>query len=278
MQAESLMRFCFFCARNEAITINLRQFEYRMTGKIFAMLSDTIFLARAKKGKWEVYNSQTEESIEFDTLKDAAAYKINDTTIESMIEELDTVEITRCGGRGASGGESYSVGGNGISGDGRGTTTADFPARVNTRVKVKSEHEAIQEFRKMVKERDSSREHGIEVDRNGFAYQYRHGGSSSIQISSRARGTLIVHNHPNNSSFSKADLLSTSQSKNERGVVATHSKGYRKFEKGSHFKATEFMKAVSKAKARGKDFNDATDKWLKRNQRRYGYKFTHVLD
>lgn len=46
----------------------------------------------------------------------------------------------------------------------------------------------------------------------------------------------------------------------------------------SHFKADTFAKAVVKAKARGKDSSDATDKWLKRNQKKYGYRFTHYQD
>ena len=45
------------------------------------------------------------------------------------------------------------------------------------------------------------------------------------------------------------------------------------FTKGTHFKANSFIKAVKTAKMKGKDFDDAADKWLKKNQKEYGYKY-----
>ena len=101
---------------------------------------------------------------------------------------------------------------------------------------------------------------------------------SSITIGANNKRGLIVHNHPSNGSFSRADLLSTASLKNARGVVATHDNGYRKFEKMSHLKIDTFAKAVVKAKARGKYSSDTTDKWLKRNQKKYGYRLTHYQD
>lgn len=66
--------------------------------------------------------------------------------------------------------------------------------------------------------------------------------------------------------------------RNNDDAVKFVANSIRKFEKMSHFKADTLAKAVVKAKARGKDSSDATDKWLKRNQKKYGYRFTHYQD
>lgn len=61
-------------------------------------------------------------------------------------------------------------------------------------------------------------------------------------------------------------------------IVATHPKGYRIFTKMSHFDAEKFTRALKRARPRGKNYDDAVDKWLKRNQRKYHYRFANVLD
>lgn len=56
--------------------------------------------------------------------------------------------------------------------------------------------------------------------------------------------------------------------------MASAKEGDYKFVKGTHFKAAEFTNAVKTATLKGKDYSDAVDKWLKRNQKRYGYKYS----
>lgn len=45
------------------------------------------------------------------------------------------------------------------------------------------------------------------------------------------------------------------------------------FRKGSHFKASAFVKAVQTARMSGTSYDEAVDRWLKANQRKYGYKY-----
>lgn len=44
-------------------------------------------------------------------------------------------------------------------------------------------------------------------------------------------------------------------------------------QKGNHFKANAFVKAVNNAHLKGKDYDDAVDRWLKANAKKYDYKY-----
>lgn len=46
----------------------------------------------------------------------------------------------------------------------------------------------------------------------------------------------------------------------------------------SHFNPEQFTRAVKRARLRGKTYDEAVDKWLKRNQKKYHYRFQNVLD
>lgn len=125
------------------------------------------------------------------------------------------------------------------------------------------------------------REHAITLDNMGFASSYVHGQAHSVMIGHVNKGDLVVHNHPGGGSFSDADLINTASDRRSRGIVATYDKGlfgrgYRVVTKGTHFNAEGFTRAVKSARLRGKDYDDAADKWLTRNQKKYGYKFKHV--
>ena len=87
---------------------------------------------------------------------------------------------------------------------------------------------------------------------------------------------MIVHNHPSGGAFSDSDLISMSMQTRTSGIIASGKKYDYKIEKGSHFKASAFTKAVKNAKMKGKDYDDAADKWLKANQKKYGYKYTRT--
>lgn len=122
-------------------------------------------------------------------------------------------------------------------------------------------------------------EWAYEVDDNGYVHQYVEGQAHSVAIGSRAKvgkgqRTMILHNHPSGGHFSDADLISTSMDARSKGIVATSTKAQYTFEKGTHFKATQFVKAVKSAKLKGTSYDDAVDKWLKRNAKKYGYKYT----
>lgn len=84
--------------------------------------------------------------------------------------------------------------------------------------------------------------------------------------------------------FSKEDVINTAMG-TRRGIVAVSTKegrgeesakyaGTYSFVKGGHFNASAFIKGVNSAKLSGKDYNDAVSRWLKANQKKYGYTYS----
>ena len=45
------------------------------------------------------------------------------------------------------------------------------------------------------------------------------------------------------------------------------------FQKSNGFKANEFVKAVRNARMSGKTYDEAVDRWLTKNQKKFGYKY-----
>lgn len=260
--------------------MNLRAFKIRLVEKEFVMLDDHTFLFRRKKGRWEVWESDTNKSKTYPSIEEASKCRLSSgSTVMDLIGKLTTLDIPLQGGRGSGSGTSkvFKFGHANDKGAPGGARASDLPARINVRTKTKSVESIIKTFRRQV-EKDPNREHGITTGDQGFATQYVHGNAHSVSIGAKNRGEIVIHNHPNNSSFSDADLISTASQRSARGVVATYNKGYRIFTKGTHFNGEAFTKAVRTASPRGKDYNDAVDRWLTRNQKKYDYKFKNVKD
>ena len=120
------------------------------------------------------------------------------------------------------------------------------------------------------------------VDEQGYVHGVNEGGSTSVTMPFPKRGTkglMMIHNHPGTKAnpggaFSDKDLINASMTK-YKGIIATDQTGEYIFQKGTHFKATDFVSAVKRAKLKGKDYNDAARKWLKANAKKYGYKFEY---
>ena len=98
---------------------------------------------------------------------------------------------------------------------------------------------------------------------------------------------IAIHNHPALGwpNFSKEDVINTALG-TRRGIVAVSTKegrneitakyaGTYTFVKGGHFDVNGFVKGVNTAKLAGKDYNDAVNRWLKANQKKYGYTYTY---
>lgn len=226
-----------------------------------------------------LWNMETDENISFNSMSDVLAYELEGKTIKERIAEADmsifTMRLDGGSGNGSgAGGKSFKFSHASMAGKDR--TRNDLPARMNTKVKRKTEHEAIQQFRK--KHQKDNYESGVSIDNNGFVNSYKHGNRSSISIGARRKGDLVVHNHPSGGHFSDADLISTAADKRARGVVATTPTGYHKFTKGTHFQAEKFSKAVKKANMKGSSYDDAVTKWLKGNEKKYGYSYEFVAD
>lgn len=128
--------------------------------------------------------------------------------------------------------------------------------------------------------KNSDREYAIELSPSGYAYQYNRGNSVSVASDrfNRHYGqqNMLIHNHPSGGHFSDADLLNTANIQlNRGGIVAVGNKYTYTFRKnGGKFKSEAFTKAVKKARMKGKSYDDAVDKWLKANQKTYGYTYT----
>lgn len=222
----------------------------------------------------ELYNLETDETISFKNMDEAYLHKIADTSIKDIIKAatIDIFNLRLDGGRGASsGGNKQFRFGDAAGSKGKDETKANFPARLNVKlsIKNKSTEGMLKEFAKLHSKSD--REYGATVDENGYVTRYVTGNKSSVGISGK-RGEMVFHNHPSGGAFSKADMLSTAHT-SAKGIVASGKNGDYIFVKGGHFKANEFAKAVNKARPTGKSYDDAINKWLKQNQRKYGYKY-----
>lgn len=237
----------------------------------------------------ELYDLATGQTIAtFKNLDEALSYEIDGKTLEQRVSGwTEIVFPVEHGGRGGGSGMGFdggwpSAGG----GSGKDETIADHPARMNTKLGVNRTYEdMVRAFAEAHGNADE--EHGVVIDAYGFATKYRHGNAGSISGLSGNGTEIAVHNHPKDGwpTFSKEDVINTAMG-TRKGIVAVSSKqgrsadtakyaGTYSFVKGTHFNASGFIKAVNRAKLSGKDYNDAVDKWLRANQRKYGYKYSY---
>lgn len=223
----------------------------------------------------EIWNEKTGESKTFKTVDEALLYEVDGETVRSIIERTEQLDIPSFeGGRGAGGGGEKEFKFDHAQDNAKGDNGKPlFPAYANTKIKSKSLEGALEEFRR--KHVDSDHEWAYEVDSNGYVSQYVEGSKSSVSIGTgrHTRDTMIIHNHPSGGAFSDADLISTAMDRRSKGIIASGKKHDYILEKGTHFKANDFIKGVKTAKMKGKDYDDAVDKWLKNNQKKYGYKY-----
>ena len=239
----------------------------------------------------ELYDLSTGETLAtFTNLDDALNYVIEGRTIAEIVDNMDELAAPNDeGGRGSSSPDSFEGPWGGGGGEGDDDTTDDLPARMNTKISMRRTYDDI--LRAFISEHgDARKEHGIVVDMEGFVTKYKHGNRGSISGLTGKNTEIAIHNHPRKGwpQFSKADILNTALS-SRRGIVAVSTTdgrtkryagtakyaGTYTFIKGGHFKATEFVKAVNEAYIKGKDYNDAVGRWLKKNQKKYGYIYTY---
>ena len=233
------------------------------------------------KKPFSIENGETGESVTFKTLDDVLEYRIGNETVRQIIEKMDKPYIPPLnGGRGADSGsnKTFSFSHANDSG-GSGNDKQLLPATANTKIKAKTLDGALAEFKR--NHLDSDHEWAYEVDSNGYVHQYVEGAAHSVGIGASAKvgkgqKTMIIHNHPSGGAFSDSDLLSVSAQKRAKGIIASGKNYDYKFEKGTHFNAQGFSKAVKTAKMKGKNYDDAVDKWLKSNQKTYGYKYSRT--
>ena len=224
-----------------------------------------------------LYESETDETIEFDDVDDMFSFNYNGRLIGDIIADMDTLDVTRDGGVGALQEGEFKFSHADRRGQG-GQQKDILPAYANVRIKSKTLEGAMKEFHDRFK--DSDHEWAYEVDPQSYVHQYKEGGATSVAISGRNKNNMILHNHPGGGAFSDSDLISASLG-NERGIVASGVNGDYIFQKnGGHFKAAEFVKAVKRAKMKGKNYDDAVNKWLgdKDRQKQFGYTYKFVKE
>lgn len=251
------------------MTLDLFRYEFRrVTG---FMLTDTVALFRYPR-HIELYDFAAEETIgTYRRLDDALDATVGGKTLRAYIEEMEHITFDLDGGRGSGSGlQGFSFGH--ASRAPGGKSSRDFPARFNVQ-DVKSPQKTLDTFRDMhVK---SQKEHCITVDDQGFCTSYTHGEDTSCAIGNSTG--LIIHNHPGEvgGNFSDTDLFSCANGKFS-GVIAVGREGTYIFQKTPKFKPQDFSKAVRGAKMHGKDYNEATNRWLRHNQAKYGYVYEFV--
>lgn len=236
----------------------------------------------------ELFSLATGKTIAtFENLDEALAFEIEGKTLEQRVSAWTEITFpVERGGRGSSSGMGFSggwpsAGGGGGSDD----TTDDFPARMNVKVNVQRSYaDMLRAFTEA--HGSAAEEHGVVVDEYGFATKYKHGNYGSISGLTGNGREIAIHNHPAHGwpNFSKEDVVNTALG-TRRGIVAVSTKAGRSedtakyagtytFVKGTHFNASAFVKGVSNAKLSGKDYNDAVSRWLKANQKKYGYTYS----
>lgn len=237
---------------------------------------------------YEIWNEVTDESIYFKNVDELLNYEIDGVKVWDLIKNKDHLygDMVLNGGRGSGSGSTktfqmgHAGGGNGKGGNGK----EHHPAEANVQIKTKTYDEALKQFSNFAK--DKNIEYGYEVDSQGFIHGFVEGDSTSVSIGHKTKGTIILHNHPlpknsTTSHFSDSDLISMARQNREKGIVATHYRGTHtvayQVTKGGHFDATGFEKMIKKASSKGikgKTYDDAVDKMLKANAKKYGYKYT----
>lgn len=124
---------------------------------------------------------------------------------------------------------------------------------------------------------DAKKEFGVSVDDQGYVHDHKEGATHSVAVPLR-KGHTVIHNHPSGSNFSGQDLLVWANT-DIKGIVATSSnqdiKGTFQISKGAHFDKKGFLAALGKAdwSKSGDNYNVGADKWLKRNQKKFGYTY-----
>lgn len=221
----------------------------------------------------QLYNLETEETISFRTLDEALSYELDGRTLEQRVSRWTSITFKRDGGRGGGSGLSTFKFGHASRDRGSGSDKSDLPARINARVGVnRTPEDTLRAFREA--HVNDAYESGVAVDEFGYVTRYVHGSATSVGIYGR-KGEMVYHNHPGKigGNFSDSDLLSAAMSA-EKGIVASGREGDYKFVKTHKFDAVGFTKAVKNARMKGKDYNDAADRWLKANQKKYGYTYS----
>ena len=226
---------------------------------------------------YELYCFKTEKGKKYKTVEELVE---DNEFVKEIIENTDEFVLENGGGRGSSSSSNSGkkMGFGNAKGRKGNIREVLLNAELNLNVAEGNSVKAVLDRFKQ-KYGNADREYAIAVDENGYTYQHIKGGKHSVGIEGD-KGQTVIHNHPNGSNFSMADLDNVATTK-AKGVVAMSSaKGVNSvytFQKNDNFKAKAFIKALHKANwDESKGYNKGADEWLKKNQKAYGYKYKHT--
>lgn len=264
--------------------MELREFENKLKNNNGLPIGDEHILFF----DFELYDENKDESVYFKTFDEVLEYELNGKKIKDIISELEKIELIDEGGRGAS---SSSGSGNGklfggarvggkrvISASGGNS----YPAYMNTLVsgRFRSVDKIAKAFGK--KTLDATREYSASLDTDGFAHAYAKGNKGSVAHLVK-EGGYSIHNHPTKDKngktiawniFSKQDLKNTALDKAKGTIVVSNgNRTMYKFTKGKRFDSKGFIKGLGTAKSQTGNYDTDVDKWLRANQKKYGYKY-----
>ena len=260
------------------MTINHFQYLFKNAVTAFYLKKNVIM----SRKPLEIWNEKTRQGVRFKTLDEALEYVLDGVKVRDMILQAEQLSIPELSANSSSSSNSDKKFKFSHAKDEPGNGEPDkalLPAYANTQIKSKTLDGALAEFKRNHLLADH--EFAYEVDSNGYVHQYIEGQAHSVGIFAgakvrRGEQTMLIHNHPSGGAFSDSDLISVSMQARAKGIIASGKNHDYKFEKGSHFKPLDFVKAVKNATIKGKDYDDAVDKWLKANQKKYGYKYTRT--
>ena len=220
-------------------------------------------------------NEKSDKSVKIKSYDELFEHELNGRPIKDIILEMTEfprAELT--GGRGSSSGQMQDFSfGHAVGSGSLLDISNHVAAEMNVKIKTKTPEEVMKVFRKQ--HVDSDHEWAVVVDSDGYVHSYSEGGSTSVMPGYADGKQMIIHNHPSDgeTAFSDSDLISMTMPGGGKGVVASSANWDYVVEKGGHFKANEFVKAVKHAKLRGTDYSDAVHRWLTANAKKYGYSY-----
>lgn len=266
-------------------------FKHEFKKRAGVFITNDLILFRRPLQLYDFTNDEVIETFKGRDVEPALNYDIGGKTIRDIISRWKRMPVVILhGGRGGDSGMDNAYTHRGIpmgnNSGGDGFDSADHPARFNAQFGNEASFEkTLETFRNMHVNDDH--ESGITVDAQGFVTGYVHGTAGAVMISGGV-GEHVIHNHPAAGwpIFSGEDLVATAL-EGSSGITASSTRAGRSaetakyagdyiFNKGHNFNAEAFIKGVKGAYLKGKDYNDAVDKWLRAHQKKYGYTYTYV--
>jgi len=196
------------------------------------------------------------------------------------------------GGRGSSfGGSKRGIFGNG----GSGKPAKDLlPVQLNRTNVTGDRQRMLEHFAQIHAGR--GHEFAALMDENGFVTSYLEGESGSVAIPKAkvTESTHITHNHPHHGwgNFSGEDIaymidsgarsisasslpLTDKQAKKWGDSASRRRAGTYTIERGTHFNGSGLYTAIKTLKVNDKDYDRQLARWLKANQKTYGYTYSY---